>query len=137
MSVFVDTSAIMAVVDEAEEHHVVAAEAWRQLVDGREELWITNYVLLEAFAVLQRRLGLTGVRRFWDDMGPALSVAWVDEALHSMGVAAMLSAGRRELSLVDCVSFQAMRSLGIRTAFTVDPHFEEQGFACVPALDDG
>jgi len=56
----------------------------------------------------------------------------VDELGHENGVGAFLSAGRRDLSLVDCVSFQAMRELGIRTAFTLDAQFGEQGFACGP-----
>ena|GEM_PF-3548981 len=48
------------------------------------------------------------------------------------GVSALLTSGREQLSLVDCVSFELMRQLGIRTAFTFDRHFEEQGFTCLP-----
>jgi predicted nucleic acid-binding protein len=33
---------------------------------------------------------------------------------------------------VDCVSFEVMRRLGIRRAFTLDEHFREQGFEVVP-----
>ena len=133
MSVFVDTSAIIAIVDRGDKGHPVATQAWGQLVASGEELWVTSYVLLEAFSLIQRRFGMGAVRAFWDDMAPALNVAWVDEAGHAIGVSAVLAAGRRDLTLVDCVSFEAMRSLGIRTAFTLDPHFAEQGFTCVPA----
>ena len=45
---------------------------------------------------------------------------------------AVLAAGRKELSLVDCVSFQTMRELGVRSAFCFDKHFREQGFETVP-----
>jgi predicted nucleic acid-binding protein len=45
---------------------------------------------------------------------------------------ALLTANRRQLSLVDCVSFEMMRRLGIKTAFTYDRHFSEQGFECLP-----
>jgi len=48
------------------------------------------------------------------------------------GVSALLTSGREQLSLVDCVTFELMRQLGIRTAFTFDRHFEEQGFTCLP-----
>jgi predicted nucleic acid-binding protein len=44
-------------------------------------------------------------------------------------MAALLTAGRRELSLVDCVSFACMRRLGITRALHFDRHFKEQGFA--------
>ena len=40
-------------------------------------------------------------------------------------VAALLAANCRQLSLVDCTSFQAMRQLGIATVFTFDAHFVE------------
>jgi predicted nucleic acid-binding protein len=43
-------------------------------------------------------------------------------------------AGQRDLSLVDFVSFELMRREGIRTAFTFDRHFAEQGFECVPGM---
>jgi len=48
-----------------------------------------------------------------------------------MGI--MLAAARKKLSLVDCVSFETMRLLGVTAAFTLDKHFKEQGFMCLPA----
>ena len=60
---------------------------------------------------------------------PMLHVEWVDADLHAAGMAALLTAGRRDLSLVDCVSFACMRRLGITRALHFDRHFKEQGFA--------
>jgi predicted nucleic acid-binding protein len=85
-------------------------------------------VLVETTALLQHRFGLAAVRRFQDDVVPMLGVVWVDADLHAEGTAAMLTAGRRELSLVDCVSFACMRRLGVTRAFHFDRHFREQGF---------
>jgi predicted nucleic acid-binding protein len=45
-------------------------------------------------------------------------------------VGAVLSAGRKKLSLVDCVSFGVMRAAGLRKAFAFDRQFVEQGFEC-------
>jgi len=58
-----------------------------------------------------------------------LGVVWVDADLHAEGTAAQLTAARRELSLVDCVSFACMRREGLTRAFHFDRHFREQGFA--------
>ena len=44
----------------------------------------------------------------------------------------VVGAGRRALSLVDCVSFATMHDLGIHDVFAFDEHFAEQGFACLP-----
>jgi len=43
----------------------------------------------------------------------------------------VLAANRRQLSLVDCVSFAAMRESGIEHYFAFDEHFDEQGFTMV------
>jgi predicted nucleic acid-binding protein len=130
--VFVDTSAILAIVDHAQARHDAVARTWNRLLADGARLWVTNYVLCEAFSLIQRRLGVAAVRDFWENMVPAFSIRWVEETSHASGVATVLAARRRDLSLVDCVSFRAMRDLGIQTAFTLDGHFAEEGFDCVP-----
>jgi predicted nucleic acid-binding protein len=59
-------------------------------------------------------------------------VAWIDEALHKQDTSAMLAANRRDLSLVDCTSFEVMWQLGLEVVFTFDAHFGEQGFVILP-----
>jgi predicted nucleic acid-binding protein len=61
-----------------------------------------------------------------------LRVDWVAEGRHCAAAGALLAAGRKKLSLVDCVSFQTMRELGVRSAFCFDKHFREQGFETIP-----
>lgn len=56
----------------------------------------------------------------------------VSLALHQQALAALLSAGRREVSLVDWVSFLWMREQNIRQAFAFDQLFLEQGFTSPP-----
>jgi len=92
-----------------------------------------NYILVETFALLQSRLGLQAVRRFQEDVIPIIQVEFVTPDMHRAGTAALLSAGRRDLSLVDCVSFEVMRDLGIKVVFTFDSHFKEQGFDVIPS----
>ena len=58
-----------------------------------------------------------------------------DDGNHRAGVASVLAANQRRLSLVDCVSFEVMRRLGIREAFAFDAHFADQGFRCLPTGD--
>jgi predicted nucleic acid-binding protein len=107
-------------------------QVWDALEQDRTRLVTTSYVLLETFVLLQSRVGLQGVRAFAGDFVPRLEVNWVDQDLHDAGVAELLALGRTGLSLVDCVSFCLMRQLGLRRALTVDAHFREQGFECLP-----
>jgi predicted nucleic acid-binding protein len=128
MSVFVDTSALFAVLDADDQNHERAERAWANLLTQEIELICTNYVLVETSALVQHRLGMEAVRVLQEDVVPVLRVEWVDKNAHNAGVTALLIAARRQLSLVDCVSFDTMRRLGIRRAFTFDRHFIEQGF---------
>lgn len=132
MTIFVDTSALLAVLDAEEQNHTAAKELWRQLVSQDASLVCTNYILVETFALTQRRLGMGAARALQEDILPVVAVEWVDANAHGSAVSALLTTGRRDLSLVDCVSFDAMRRLGLDTAFAFDRHFTEQGFSTVP-----
>jgi len=129
---FVDTSAFLAVLDADDAQHPRASRVWHDLVGGEDILLTTSYVLVETFALVQARLGLEATRLLNDDVVPILHVTWVDEELHRAAMTALLIAHRRDLSLVDCVSFEAMRRLGAERAFAFDRHFRQQGFAIIP-----
>ena len=124
MSVFVDTSALFAVLDADDQSHEPARQTWTDLINQETDLVSTNFVLLEAFALVQHRLGIKAVRTLQEDVLPMLRVEWVAEAQHRIGVTALGTASNRKLSLVDCISFETMRRLGIKIAFTFDRQFE-------------
>lgn len=130
--IFVDTSALYAVLDVNAAYHARAKEIFPSLISRDELLVTSNYVLLETLVVVQRRIGLEAARTLHNELRPVLQVEWVTEAIHDAAEVRLLLSGRRNLSLVDCVSFELMRQRGISRAFTFDPHFAEQGFECLP-----
>jgi len=131
MNVFVDTSGFLSVLDVADRFHARAQKAWESLLVPDVRLFTNNYVLVETLAIVQRKLGMGAVRVFEEDVLPVIGIDWVDEAAHKAGMSALLASSRRKLSLVDCASFETMRKLGLRTAFSFDRHFREQGFELV------
>jgi len=131
MNVFVDTSALLAVLDRDDERHAAAKRDWEGMMSGPDIPVCHNYILVETSAVLARRFGLEAVRGFERDIVPVLKVIWVTRDIHEAAVGAQLAAGRRGLSLVDCASFEVMRRTGLRTAFAYDLHFEEFGYDLV------
>lgn len=133
MSVFVDTSALFAVLDADDQSHEPARQTWTDLINQETDLVSTNYVLLETLALVQHRLGIEAVRTLQKDIVPILRIEWVAEAQHGIGVTALLTASNRKLSLVDCISFEVMRRLDIKIAFAFDRHFSQQGFLSVPS----
>ncbi|MBM4319426.1 MAG: type II toxin-antitoxin system VapC family toxin [Deltaproteobacteria bacterium] len=128
MRAFVDTSAFLALLDGGDRFHRQAVEIWDRLVDEAATLVTSNYIVLETNAIVQRRLGMEALQVFTDEVQNGVTVFWVGEELHQTATAAQLVALRRQLSLVDCTSFQVMRQLGLKDAFTFDEHFGEQGF---------
>ncbi|HWR89420.1 MAG TPA: PIN domain-containing protein [Dissulfurispiraceae bacterium] len=132
MRVFIDTSAFFALLDADDANHKEAKESWSNVLIPENVLVTTNYVLVETFALVQHRLGMDAVRAFDMDVAPLLNIEWVTPAMHRSGISALLAASRRRLSLVDCISFEVMRNLGIENAFVFDPHFEEHGFRSIP-----
>lgn len=129
MSVFIDTSALLAVLDADDDCHPEASPVWERIISSDSETFLTtNYVVLELFAVVQRRLGMKAVRTLDQGILPVVTVEWVTPEDHRSGVSALLVSGRRRLSLVDTVSFTVMRRLGLVKCFAFDPHFPQEGF---------
>jgi len=137
MSIFIDTSGFIAVLDRDDASHNAAAKAWVDILTSEEALVTTNYVLVETCALVQRRLGMKAIKLLHEDIVPALRIEWIDNAVHNSAMGVMLAAQWKKLSLVDCVSFEIIRLLGIKTAFTLDKHFKEQGLICLPTLISG
>jgi predicted nucleic acid-binding protein len=129
LTVFVDTSALIVFLDGDDPGHGVCRDTWRRAVLEGEGLVTTDYVVLETVAVAQRRWGLDAVRTLVDEYLPLIEVGSVSPEDRAAALSALLVAGRRGLSLVDCVSFTVMRRMGIRDYLGLDPHFEEQGFS--------
>jgi uncharacterized protein len=125
-------TAFYAVFDRDDANHTAAQQVWVSLPAEAATLFTINYVLVETAALLQHRLGVAAVRSFHEDVVPMLQVDWVTEEGHRAGMEAVLAAARKKLSLVDCVSFQAMRHAGVRAAFCFDAHFREQSFTMKP-----
>lgn len=135
MSVFVDTSALYAVLDEDEPTHLRALATWRSLVPST---WLVthSFVAIECIELVRRRLGPAAVADLTDGMLPVIDVIWVDAELNAIALEAARAAGWRQ-SLVDHASFVVMRRAGIDVAFTYDSDFERAGFRFMPPPPSG
>lgn len=132
MSVFVDTSAFLLILDGDDPDHSKAVKIWNELQDQEETLITTNYILVESIALMQRRLSLAAVKLFHDRIVPVLQIEWLSPQQHGDVLNSLLIANQRHLSFVDCASFLTMNRLGITKAFVFDKHFRNQGFTCIP-----
>ncbi|MFV1957919.1 MAG: type II toxin-antitoxin system VapC family toxin, partial [Planctomycetota bacterium] len=72
MTVFADTSALLAVLDADDRHHARARSVWTRLLDAKERLVTGNYVLVETHALVRTRLGFPALRALVEDVLPVL-----------------------------------------------------------------
>ncbi len=132
MNIFVDTSAFLAVLDGSDKNHKTSKQFWETIIKRGDVLLCHNYILVETSTLVLRRFGMEAVRVFEQDIIPILRIIWVTREVHFAAVSAHLMAGRRTLSLVDCVSFEVMRRTGVRKAFAFDRHFQDYGYEIYP-----
>ena len=129
MAAFVDTSALLAILDSDDRHHAEASAAWSRLVEGNRPIHTTNYVVIETISLLHHRFGVEAVRLLVNDLLAVVTVHWVEEAAHAAGVSAVIAGGRTGPSLVDCVSFVVIGRLRLPSVLAFDRHFTERGFS--------
>ena len=121
---FIDSSAIVALVDRDDASHAAAVEAYRGLVASGYKLFTTNYVVAEAFDLLSTGVGPNVARRWLREN--KLPVYHADERDERKARGLVIrSERRRGLSLTDAVSMVAMERLHVLDAFTLDASFLE------------
>jgi predicted nucleic acid-binding protein len=116
-----DSSAILALLDADDADHASAVEIARQIASVRRPSFITNYIEVEAHALLLRKLGRTLAREWLLTRGLPAIRALPDEENRAREIIARHS--DKDWSLCDAVSFAILDLRGIRRAFTFDRHF--------------
>lgn len=130
MTLFVDTSGILALIDRDDRSHVGTTEAFAL---GRSQPLVTHaYVVVETLAVVRRRFGAMVAADIIDRVLPAVAVTPVDAELHATALAAFRESIDSSVSLVDRTSFAFMRREDIARAIALDADFRTAGFETVP-----
>lgn len=126
--IFVDTSALYALVDAGDPRHAVAVSLFQTANDNDEGLLVHSYVISEAADLMRRRLGAEAALAFLHDLAH-FTLHWIDASDHAEAVALLAARNRRELSLADCASFVVMRNYGLTHGLFFDDDFEQEGFS--------
>ena len=119
---FVDSSAIVAMVDANDNTHGAAVSAYAELLQQGYKLFTTNHVIAETADLLDAGVGPDIARRWLRDH--RLPIYHADEQDERRAKALVISSrSPRGLSYVDAVSLVVMEKFGVADAFAVDPHF--------------
>ena len=128
--VFVDTSALIALLDADDHRHAQARDAFEAMADDR--LMTHGYVVAESIAVTRRHFGVEGVIRLVDDLLPVTETVSISPELHEEALRSYRRSMPSPASFVDQVSFRLIESLEIGTIFALDADFGSLGLIVVP-----
>lgn len=132
-TVFVDTSAWIALALNRDPLHPRALNAWEQLAASHARIVTSVPVILETVTFLDRN-ATRDVALQWKDALDTISNFGVLACTEADMRAAWQYFARRDLhklSAVDATSFVLMSSHGIGRAFAFDHHFASVGFSMV------
>ena len=128
MKVFVDTSALFALVWAKDQHHRQAVAVWGELRQRGAQLVTTDWVIAETVTLTRARAGmdlsLTIAERLFSD---AFEVHWIDRDLAAEALVFFRKYRDHMLSLCDCASFAVMKRRSLSTAFAYDDDFRRAG----------
>lgn len=116
-----DSSAILALLDADDADHERAAATARRIASERSPSFITNYIEVEAHALLLRKLGRTLAREWLLTGSLPVIRALPEEEDRAREIVARHS--DKDWSLCDAISFAVLDMRGMRRAFTFDRHF--------------
>jgi predicted nucleic acid-binding protein len=119
---FVDSSAIVALVDEDDSAHRAAVDAYRELSTSGYRLFTTDHVVVETYDLLM------------DGVGPVVASGWLrnhrlpvyctDESDLAAAQAILTTRPvESPVSFTNAISLAVMERLGVTDAFAVDPAF--------------
>jgi len=132
--VFVDTGAWIAVSDKRDQYHIRAAGEYRRLIQGSQQLVVTNMIVAETYTAIRRAMGHAPATRFLQSLNQSKHLRHVfsDAYLERQAQDMLVRYADQDFSYVDAVSFALMRQRGITEAFAFDHHFVIAGFRTLP-----
>lgn len=133
-SVFIDTSAFVALRNASEAEHEQARSALAELISGDVALFTSNYVFAETYTALMVRVGRSEAiewgRRF--RAGGAIDLVHLDRPTEERAWEILERYDDKRWSYVDATSFALIERDGADQAFAFDEHFAQRGLCLVP-----
>ncbi len=135
-SIFMDTSAFVALADRKDRNHTAAKRTLQALAKDRTPLITSTYVADEVITLARMRLGHAPAVRAGEAL---LRSRWcrlldVDTGTRESAWNIFVRYDDHLFSFTDCTSFALMRALEVDEAFTFDrADFSAAGFTAIPS----
>jgi len=123
--ILADTSANYALLDRSDRNHARAVSLARLMRRRHLTPLLTNFIVGETHGLVLSRLGARLARRWlFGNVWPIERIT-ADDEIRARDI--LRRYDDKSFSYVDATSFSLMERLGIRQAFSFDPHFEQYG----------
>jgi uncharacterized protein len=133
-SVFVDTSAFVALRNSAEAEHEQARSTLTGLIAEGVALFTSNYIFAETYTALMARVGrgeaIEWGRRF--RAGGAIDLVHLDRAVEDRAWEILEQHDDKQWSYVDATSFALLERDEEGEAFAFDTRFSQRGLRVLP-----
>ena len=120
-----DSSAILALLDDRDQNHARALDVATRIARERRPSLITNYLEVEAHALLLRKLGRALALEWL--LSDSLTVERATSADEERARAILASHRDKDWSLCDAIAFAVIERRRIPFAFSFDRHFLQRG----------
>jgi len=127
LTIFIDTSFIIALINERDQYHTQALDLSDRYID--QTLAITDAILLEIANSLARRYkneAIEVIEQFLNSED--VEVIRLTHEIFDRAFELYKTRPDKEWGLVDCDSFIVMQDRHIREVLTFDQHFAQAGF---------
>jgi len=130
MTIFVDTSAWLALNDKNDRYHNRAVAKSLEIKIQRIELITSEYIIDESITLIRYRVSHKAAVVFGDSIFNSNIVRIMDVTNEGRNRAweKFKQYDDKEFSFTDCTSFVLMKKMKLQKAFTFDEHFKRMGF---------
>ncbi|MGI6308722.1 MAG: type II toxin-antitoxin system VapC family toxin [Dethiobacteria bacterium] len=125
MKIFVDSSAVAALIIKNDENHESAVISLKQMTERNVEMVLSNFILAETYNLIAART-YPGKAREWI-LTNTWTVERVTPADENEALKIIEKYADKDFSYTDATSFSMIKRLGLNLAFTFDRHFRQYG----------
>ena len=131
--IFVDTFAWVAVINKSDNYHKICLKTLEFFLRKKVKFITTNYVIIETINALSKVEFRKAVIEFINKLetSPSIEIIKITDEIYNNAWILYQKRTDKDWGITDCTSFEVMRMLNIKKAFTFDRHFEQASYSLV------
>jgi predicted nucleic acid-binding protein len=129
-AIFIDTSAIVALFDRKDRHHVKARKLLEIIKKKKVRLLLSDYIFDESVTTAMSHIGHDSAVKVGEFIleSNIIDLVWLNTSLKMKAWQYLKRHSDKEYSFTDCTSFVVMKEKNIDNYFAFDDDFTKAGF---------